>query len=185
MSAVVAYVFSADPTESVGGGGPAYLRAHARAAVQAGYEPHIFYGAPVTEIVRTDYGFVHRAKPTIPTADSWSVVGKAFLRWEAPRVARQIAHFLASRPGPHLIHGFSAWGYTALLARERLLRRGIDSTVVNSVYTTAENEFHARAKRPSLAGARGHRIGLRLQYALIRRFVVPCEGRIFAESRLV
>ena len=110
MSAVVAYVFSADPTESVGGGGPAYVRAHARAAVRAGYEPHIFYGAPVTEIVRTDYGFVHRAEPTIPTADSWSVVGKAFLRWEAPRVARQIDRFLASRPGPHLIHGFSAWG---------------------------------------------------------------------------
>src|SRR5499427_4694572 len=42
MSAVVAYVFSADPTESVGGGGPAYVRVHVRAAVRAGYEPHGF-----------------------------------------------------------------------------------------------------------------------------------------------
>jgi len=185
MSAVVAYVFSADPTESVGGGGPAYVRAHARAAVRAGYEPHIFYGAPVTEIVRTDYGFVHRAEPTIPTADSWSVVGKAFLRWEAPRVARQIDRFLASRPGPHLIHGFSAWGYTALLARERLRRRGIEATVVNSVYTTAEYESRVRAERAGAAGRRGKQIAVQLEYVMIRRFVAPCEGRIFAESRMV
>jgi len=63
MSAVVAYVFSADPTESVGGDGPAYVRVHVRAAVRAGYEPH----------------------------------------------------------------GFSAWGYTAHRAHERLRRRGVYS----------------------------------------------------------
>jgi glycosyltransferase involved in cell wall biosynthesis len=118
-------------------------------------------------------------------SDSWSVVGKVFVRWEAPRVARQIDRFLASRPGPHLIHGFSAWGYTALLARERLRRLGIEATVVNSVYTTAEYESRIRAERAGAAGGRGKRMAAQFEYAMIRRFVAPCEGRIFTESRLV
>src|SRR5262249_37620921 len=139
--AVVVYAFSVDPTEDVGGGRPAYLRTHARAAIRAGYEPHVFYGAPVTEVVESDYGFIHRTRQgVLPMSDSWSVAGKLVVRLEAPRVAREIDRFLSARQGPHLIHGFSAWGYTALLARERLERRGSTATVVNSVYTTAEHE---------------------------------------------
>lgn len=187
MSKVVVLVAGKEPQTGMGGG-PSYLRVHARAASQAGFEPHIFYAAPVVGLVESEYGFIHQARSFTANrlAKSGGIeIGKCLLPWQAPRMAAAIAHFLAARRGPHLIHGFSAWGYAALLAGERLRRAGADAVVVNSVYTTAEYESRIKAKAMSGYAGRVKRAASRLEYAVIKRVIARYEGRIFAESRLV
>lgn len=187
MGRVIAFVGGKDPQASLGGG-PSYMRAHAMAATRAGFEPHIFYGAPVVEVVECEYGFIHKAR--VPPFTDFFVNGgiefnKLLVGLQGPRVAAEVARFLSARPGPHLIHGFSAWGYTALLAGDRLRRAGFDPIVVNSVYTTMENE--ARTKAARIVHYRGawKRASFRIEYALAKRTVARYEGRIFADSRLV
>ncbi|MBL8663569.1 MAG: glycosyltransferase family 4 protein [Candidatus Odyssella sp.] len=170
------------------GGGASYLRVHARAALEAGFDPHIFYAAPVGRVVRHEYGYLHEARSLFANrfAKSQGIeINKCLLPLLAPRVAAAIADFLATRKGPHLIHGFSAWGYTALLAREKLRRAGADAVVVNSVYTTAVNECRIKAAAMRGYAGRAMRAASRLEYAVTKRVIARCEGRIFAESRLV
>lgn len=170
------------------GGGPAYVRAHARAATRLGFEPHIFYAAPISGVVETDYGFIYQARSLLYNSflqHGGIEVNKCLMRWLAPRVAAEVERFCVARKGPHLIHSFSAYGYAALLAGEGLKRRGVDATVINSVFTTAGHESRAKAK-----GARNSSNHLKwavskLEYAVIKRWITRYEGRAFAESRLV
>ena len=170
------------------GGGASYLRAHARAARQAGFEPHIFYAAPVSGVVACDYGYVYEARSTVANGlakSSGIELNKCLMPLLAPRVAAAIARFLLAREGPHVIHGFSAWGYTALLAAEKLRRAGGAAAVVNSVYTTAEYEARvkAQAMRGCASGIKGATV--RIEHAVSRRAIARCERRIFTESDLV
>ena len=50
-----------DPTKGMGGHGT-YVRAHARAAKRAGFEPHIFCCGPRAERIETDFGTLHRVR---------------------------------------------------------------------------------------------------------------------------
>ena len=62
-----------DPLEETGAGHSSYLRAHARAAIRIGFEPHLFCVGYSSGIVETDYGIVqrfssplrHLGKPTL------------------------------------------------------------------------------------------------------------------------
>src|SRR5262249_15238791 len=185
---VIAFVHGINPLYGMGGAA-SYLRTHARAAVRLGYEPHIFYAAPLAAPVETGYGIVHEARLSrlipLKEGDFGIIARKCMLRWQAPRVAAAIARFLAPYPGPHVIHGFSSWGYIAVLARELLRRQGIAATVISSVYTTADHESAVKAQRAAVVGALLPRLATGLQHAAIRRFVVPLEGRLFRESRIV
>jgi glycosyltransferase involved in cell wall biosynthesis len=187
MGKVVAFVGGKDPQASLGGG-PSYMRAHVMAAMRAGFEPHIFYGAPVAEVVACEYGFIHKAR--VPPFADFVVNGgiefnKLLVGLRGPRVAAEVARFLSARPGPHLIHGFSTWGYTALLAGDRLRRAGFDPIVANSVYTTMENETRMKAALMVHYAGSWKRALFRIEYALAKRTVARYEGRIFADSRLV
>jgi glycosyltransferase involved in cell wall biosynthesis len=186
---VIAFVHGYNPLHGMGGGA-SYFRTHARAAARLGYEPHLFYAARVATLVKTEYGIVHEARrsrlnPLPKDGDLEIAARKCVLGWQAPRVAAAMARFLAALPGPHVIHGISAWGYTALLAAEMLRQQGIAASVVSSVYTTAEHESGMKARRAALVGAPLARLATRLEHAAHRRFVVPLEGRLFAESRIV
>ncbi|MFO0989614.1 MAG: glycosyltransferase [Alphaproteobacteria bacterium] len=187
MSRAVVLVVGRNPAQAMGGG-HSYLRVHGRAAAQAGFEPHVFYAGPVERIVRHEYGHLHEARSFFAHrfANSQGLdINKCLVPLLAPRVAAAIARFLSTRKGPHLIHGFSAWGYTALLAREKLRRAGADAIVVNSVYTTAENESRIKAAAMRGYASPAIRAAVRLEYAVIRRAIARCERRIFAESDLV
>src|SRR5574341_1224352 len=60
MPKPVMYIAGKDPLWEVGGGHSSYVRAHCRAAIRAGYEPHLFCTSEADGVVQTDYGFVHR-----------------------------------------------------------------------------------------------------------------------------
>ncbi len=111
-----------DPEEEIGGHS-SYVRAHARAAVRAGYEPHLFCVSRSEGVEETAYGIVHRMKS--PYARGRRAPGMGFRsNWvvlHGPLLRREIVRFLENKSGHFLIHGFGVWGCAGAEA-ERLLR---------------------------------------------------------------
>ena len=66
MGREIVLVAGKDPLLELGGGHSAYVRAHARAALAAGYEPHLFGVGHRDEVRRTDYGVVHSLRSLWP-----------------------------------------------------------------------------------------------------------------------
>jgi glycosyltransferase involved in cell wall biosynthesis len=154
------FVAGRDPREEVSGGHSAYVRSYARAALRAGFVPHLFCAARDSRVEEADFGVVHRVASPVRPFRQLAAGG------HAPWVARGIVAFArgAGGPGapPLLIHGFGVWGSIGVLAAERLRRLGRRAVVVVSSYTTYEEESRAKMR-----GARA--------YGLARRLVTGAE----------
>jgi glycosyltransferase involved in cell wall biosynthesis len=201
MGREVVFVTGRNPTRGKGGG-TCYVRAHMRAAQRAGYAPHVFCLDAENGVSEEDFGVVHRVvpPPLFRRALAASVAGKPppFLaHWlggfvlspyavaaHSGRLAASIERFLVDRAGPHLIHGFYTWGCIGLDVRERMRRRGVETAVVSSVYTTARHEADAKT-RGARAGRWLHRAVFRAERLWIERAVARHERRAYRESRLV
>lgn len=111
------------------GGHTNYVRAHARAALRAGFEPHIFCPSFAAGVVATDFGVVHLVRTDFLSPRTLEAgVRKKLLFWVAPFVTAAIERFLLTKEGPHLIHGMTIWGYSRVMAAERLQRHGVRET---------------------------------------------------------
>jgi glycosyltransferase involved in cell wall biosynthesis len=133
----------------VRGGHESFVRATARAACDAGLEPHIFCAAPTAGVTQCDYGYVHYV------ASPFRPFGSKMLPWQAPLLSASIERFLEDKPGPHLIHAFCVWGYVAVRVSQRLKRKGADAIPVINSYDIMASE--ARAKLNGLEAAHGWR----------------------------
>lgn len=112
--------------------------AHARAAITAGYEPHIFSIAPRSAVLETDFGFLHRvSSPVRPARSITSVL-------QRPWLVPAIVGFLRDAPGLHVLHAYGAWADTVLAAARRLRRRGIRAVPVATAFTAIEDETSAK-----------------------------------------
>ncbi len=196
----VVFVAGRDPRDEVSGGHSAYVRSYARAALRAGYLPHLFCAASDSRVEETPFGVVHRvASPVRPFRQ---VAAGLHAAWVAPAIVRfareQESASLGGRdrgrrpagaaPGKRrgrlLIHGFGVWGYIAVLAAEELRRLGCDAAAVVSSYTTYEEE--ARASVAALgAGAYGlrHSLAARLRHLWVRAAVERWERRAYLDAR--
>lgn len=201
MSKPIVFVTGWNPTHGKGGGS-AYVRAHMRAALHAGYEPHIFCIDSASGEQDESFGTVHRIVPARPFRRSLAAAaaGKAqgFLgHWftgfafspynsvaHKARLAAAIERFLGGRPGPHVIHGFYTWGCAGLDVRARLRRRGTECAVVSSIYTTARHEAEGKARGAGAAPVL-HRAVFRAERLWIENVVRRQERRVYRESRLV
>ncbi len=167
-----------DPLMTVAGD-VVYVRAHARLAFEAGFEPHIFCAARRNEIVKTEYGVVHRV---------WSPFRPfraVAMPLHAPLISRAISRFLLSTGQPFLIHGFGAWVYAGARARRKLRAVGMNGILISTTY-----DVHLREARARLAGAapphgRLHRWQNYLEFLWTRAVVAPCERHGYADSKLV
>jgi glycosyltransferase involved in cell wall biosynthesis len=176
---VIAFITGRDPLSEVSGGHSSYARTHARAAVRAGYEPHIFCVAPHTEVREADFGVIHRIASPLRPFRQLMVMGHGRI------IAAEVARFFMATKGPHLIHSFGAWGYAGVVAADRLrLNRRHVVTVLGS-YTTYRDEF--RAKIGSLGASHGLRAGLRYkaEYFWARWFVERFERQAYLRSNVV
>ena len=143
---IVVFIAARDPRHSRGGHS-SYVRVHCRAAVRAGFEPHIFCTSSESGTVESDFGIVHLVKTDyLPHRSIESGVRKKILFWTAPFVTSAIVRFLEARPGPHLIHGITLWGYSGVIAAEKMQRRGIRTLVIITHYTTIEHEFQGKVR---------------------------------------
>jgi glycosyltransferase involved in cell wall biosynthesis len=200
MTKPIIFVTGKDPLEGVGGGS-IYVRGHARAALRAGYEPHIFCVTSRDEVVATDFGFVHRVLTPFRPIRSLSVApneySSRFVRhwlnalvftplmvgFHKPALVESIAKFLRAREGPHLIHGFYTWGCVGLDLRRRLPDRRV--VVINSVYTTAVDEIGAKRRGLSDDAEWIKRLLYRIELGWVHLGVTRYERRAYRECDLV
>jgi glycosyltransferase involved in cell wall biosynthesis len=174
----VVVVAGRDPLSEPGGGHSRYVAAHARAALRAGYCPHLFCVAPDSGQVETDFGIIHRVASPFRPFRQLMVAG------HAPRLASAIEAFARTRQGPLVIHGFGVWGYAGVLAQERLARRGIRAIPILSSYTTYLVEARA-VRRATMPYPVRSRILAAHQELWVRIAVRRLERRAYRGSRLV
>lgn len=133
-----------DPYDEISGGHSSYVRGYARAAVAAGFTPHLFCVGRTEEVRETEIGVVHRAK------SPWRPFRQLLAGAHARPLAAALTSFARGRRGPLLIHSFGVWGIAAVRSAAALSAEGVTPVLVQSSYTTYRDEAlsHARAAAP-------------------------------------
>jgi glycosyltransferase involved in cell wall biosynthesis len=182
MDGTVIIIVGRDPM-LLDGGSESYTRALGRAAIQAGYEPHIFCVGTASRTESTPFGVVHCSKsPFRPLRGLMVVV-------HAPYLLRAVDRFVASRGiGPEarcLVHTLGNWSGVGAAAARRLAARGIACTIVSSVYTSYNHE--TRGKLRGVSGAHGTWAKLVLRWEMLWTVLTvdPSERRGLRRSDLV
>ncbi|HEY8763544.1 MAG TPA: hypothetical protein VIM18_05125 [Solirubrobacteraceae bacterium] len=161
-----------DPTITASGHA-SYVEAQGRAAILAGYEPHIFSMAPRAAVLETDFGFVHRLRsPVRPPRQVLSMLQRPF-------IVPGICWLLERRPGPHLLHGFGTCAGTATHCRDKLRPRGVDVAAIATAYGTAEHEVEAKGASGVIESSPALRLGHRAELAWTRHVAVGYERNAF------
>ncbi len=169
------------PVREVGGfGHSVYVRAHAWAAVSAGYEPHIFCigNEDVTE--STAFGTVHQHASRLPARQY--AIGR-----HAPRTADAIVAFAKTRPADEvtLLHGFAVWSYAGALALERLEALGRRGVLIASSYTTHADESRALFDGAKAGDGSASIPALWAQYLWSRTVVTHYERRGYRAAHTI
>jgi glycosyltransferase involved in cell wall biosynthesis len=173
MGAPPLVLVSGKDVVSGAGGHQNYVRAHARAAAQLGFEPHVFCIGHRSRSTETEYGFVHHVAPQVP------VVAQGTL------LARAIVRFAGSHQPPAGVHGFGIWASSGPIASRALGRRGASVPAVASAYAT--RVYESQAMQGALPPHHARR--LHLLYAAWLRWQRLADHRVegwgYANSRLV
>ncbi|HWC01980.1 MAG TPA: glycosyltransferase family 4 protein [Methylomirabilota bacterium] len=186
MGRAVVLIAGKDPLEERGGHST-YVRAHARAAMRAGFEPHLFCASRENGEVQTDYGVVHR----VPSPQRFlrQQPGSGFRTytavWNGPLITRAAVRFLASRPGPHLVHGFGVWSAAAVAIARRLQPRDVPAVAMVSAYTLLEHEARARFRGYRKVHGLGPRLSTAFELAWMRGLIYRRERWAYRRARLV
>ena len=172
----VVFVAGRDPLGPAAGDS-VYLRAHARAARQAGFEPHIFCTAPKAGVRDAPFGRVHLVRSSVLPLPAPRGVGfrKSFIFWHAPLLAASIRRFLAGAEGPHLVHGFSSWSCVGPMVARTFRRHRIPVGTIASFYTTARHESDGKLQGITAAHGWFPRLQYRAENLVIRRVVERYE----------
>src|SRR5262245_1623611 len=104
MAKEIVFIAGKDPLVEMGGHS-SYVRAHARAAMRLGFEPHLFCVSQNTAVVPTDFGVVHRIATRIRP------FRPIMAPFHSPRIRVGVERFLRTREDPILIHSFGLGGY--------------------------------------------------------------------------
>lgn len=152
MARPVVLVAGRDPAEEIGGGHSSYVRAHGRAAILAGYEPHVFCVSSIAHDSETEYGFVHRVpRGKTPPRQVMMARHAPALRDAMSSHARVLDRAVA-------VHGFSLWTYAATLLKGAVAGTGRPRRVM-SMFTTYVDE--QKAQFQSLGRRRLSPVGIR------------------------
>ena len=161
------------------GGSESYVTAHARAAILAGYRPHLISVARRASTVETDFGVLHRvASPATPIRGIASVLHR-------PWLVRAIVRLLEDRPGPHVIHGFGVWADSAVGASRALARKGVEAVPVATAYVTIEHEAAAKLGSSIIRRNFVRRLLHLAEVAWVRAVTAPVESRAWRASSAV
>ena len=137
LKPAVVFLQIRDPTTRLSGG-ERYVCAHARAAVRAGLDCHVFCVSGRTSVEETEIGTVHRVwSPLRPFRSLLTPL-------HAPFLARGIKRFLAGRKGPHILHGFTTATGVALSVAESGAGRRARCVAVGTVWDGLYEESIAK-----------------------------------------
>ncbi len=172
-----------DPVREAGVGHTTYIRAHALAALSAGYEPHLLVVSPKAEVTYSDFGVLHRVRSPWPYGRANGIGYRQWLLWlHAPLLARAGAA-LARRLGvPAIVHGFGPYGGVAdTIAR----RSGGRAVPILSAYTTLKHEDAGRVGGLRAVPHGWTRWRLRAEGIVSRLVSARGERRGFARARRI
>lgn len=175
----VLFVAGKHPIREIGGfGHSVYVRAHARAATMAGYEPHIFCIGERDALEVEPFGVIHQlAWPSPPRQLAIGRLG--------PLLADALVAFAQALPRDEAmtIHGFGVWTDAAVLAKRRLAPRRV--AVIASSYATHADESYAMLAGARVADGLAHYGSLLAQYLWSLAAIEPRERRAYREADIV
>jgi glycosyltransferase involved in cell wall biosynthesis len=145
-----------DPFDEPGGGHSSYVRAHARAAVAAGWSPVLVCVGRTTGTRACDFGTIRRFR------SRWRPLRQLMIPGHAGVLARGVEEVAAATTGPVLVHGFGVWGAGAVRGAARLRATGRDAVAAISSYTTYRVE-HDSLVRGAADEPLRHRLRYRAQ----------------------
>jgi glycosyltransferase involved in cell wall biosynthesis len=163
----------------VRGGHESFVRATARAARIAGFEPHIFCTAPTGGVSQADYGYIHYVE------SPYRPFGSSKLPWQAPLLVESVERYLEGKPGPHLIHGFCVWGYVAVTVCRRLRRKGIEAVALVNSYDIMSREAWSKLRALERAHGWRHYYRYGRDYLWQRLFIRRYERYGYTRARVV
>ena len=134
-------------------GHSSYVRAHARAAVAAGYQPVLLCVGTSRAVTETEYGTVVRL------ASRAQPVRALMIPMHAPLLTRGFAALSRRLPEPVVGHGFSYWSSGAVYGCLRVRAAGREAASVMSVYAT-----HSDEARSQLLGIHDEPLAARVSY---------------------
>jgi len=178
MAKAIALISGRHPLE-IPAGDTSYVRAHARAIIQLGFEPHIFCVSERTEVVETDFGIIHCA------ASPFRPFRFIMLPFHGPLIVDCLEKFLLEREGPHLIQGFGVWGQVGVSVSRRLRRRGIDVTTIINSYTTMADETRSKVRGVMPTHGWLRRLLQWIEHGWCRLVIERYEQQVYREARLV
>lgn len=169
-----------DPEQSVSDGCASYLRAHARAAVRAGYAPQILCVGATAETRDTEFGVVRRV------ASRMRPVRPLMIPAHGPLLARALVDLARDGSEPVLAHGFhGVWGWSAVRGCAALRARGRTAVPIVSSYATHASESESQTHGvPRGAGWRAV-LSYRAQLVWGRAVVSRYEGRAYRDATAV
>src|SRR5688572_21019214 len=172
MKPTVVFFQVRDPTTRVSGG-ERYICAHARAALRAGFESHVFCVSDRAGEEETDVGTLHRVwSPVRPFRSLMTPL-------QAPFFSRGLKRFLAGRQGPHILHGFTTATRIAVDVAESSTGRRAGCLAVGTVWDGLYEESIAKlAGVDPSQGLRG-RINPSIEVAWNAAFLRGYEGRTY------
>lgn len=188
MSETILFVAGRDPLEERGGGHTTYVRAHARAAIRAGFHPQILCISARDGCVETDFGVVRQIASPFrrvrrlmqPEFRNHLMVG------HAPRmIAAATDLVLSSRARRCLVHSFGVSGYVGVQVSRRLRRRTLDVIPIVSAFSTNVHESRVRLAAVRRAHGPARRTRYFLEHLWTKLVVDAYERRGYIGSRLV
>lgn len=187
MAKEIAFIVGKNPLEEIGGGHSSYVRAHARAAIRAGFLPHLFCIGRTDGIVETEYGVIHHLRSRLNPFPNAAVGGvrSASIPWLEPTLAAGVERFLQDRRGPQLIHGFGPWGSAGVRASRELQRLGVEAIPMVNAYTSFEHEHRGKLLGVNRDHGGSLRFSARAEYQWIKHVIGRYERRAYFGSRVV
>jgi len=186
MGKEIVFIAGKSPLEELGGGHSSYVRAHARAAIWAGFLPHLFCVGRVDGVAETEYGVVHQLSSPLRllayAPDQGARVSTT--PWQAPTLVASVERFLRNRNGPQLIHSFGLWGSVGVTASRRLRQRGVEAIPIVNAYTSLTHEHLGKRLGVTRDHGRGRRLFTLAEYQWIRHVIGRYERRAYFGSRI-
>ncbi|HEV2740338.1 MAG TPA: glycosyltransferase family 4 protein [Candidatus Elarobacter sp.] len=178
MTTTVVIVGGTDPFVRVGGH-ETFVRAHAEAAVRAGFDTHVFYVTAADAPTRTEGWTAHAVRS--PVRPLRTIMACA----HAPFLSRAIERFLACTSGPVVLHAFSDWACVAARVTRWLERRGRRVVPVASAYTTLTHEVRSKLASVRAHHGAGARLRALIEYCWVRAVAARAERAGYEAMALV
>ncbi len=182
MRQIVNLIVGRDPTLQPGGS-ESYTRASGRAAIAAGYEPHLFCVGTNTRTEETPFGVLHCVRSPFRPLRGLMVVA------HQPYIVGAIERFMheqgLARGTRCLIHALGNWNGVGPAAARRLAGMGLDSRVVATLFSTYNHETRGKLRGVGRPHGLWAHLVLRWELLWTQLTVDPSERRGVRASDLV